>query len=188
MRQKLYQHWRLCLVLTSGLLMVIGTVVIILRVTGTSSTPAVADHYDEDPVVTDVGVAAASLAAAVHSYNPAEDDSPADAIKRVQDRVTGKYRVIVESRNKAPKPKQWDLWAEHNDRVHAVAEPTADFHAPPADATTATVPLTIRVFVWHEDGDTTPLYTTQAQASMVKEPDSDAWKLSDLEYVGTISQ
>lgn len=117
-----------------------------------------------------------------------QDEAAADAVKRVQDRVIGKYRVIVESRNKARKPKQWDLWAEHNDRVHAVAEPTADFHAPPADATTATIPLTIRVFVWHEDGDTTPLYTTQAQASMVKEPDSDAWKLSDLEYVGTISQ
>ncbi|OFJ57338.1 hypothetical protein HMPREF2857_10765 [Corynebacterium sp. HMSC076C10] len=155
--------------------------VVLMRSGATGADP----HADgTDPIGGSAGTAAASTVAAVNSFVPGEDSSPADAATRVIDRLSGKYLKLARDPEGAPRPDQWDAWARSGDRVHAVAEPTREFREPAEEATSATVPLKLRVFVWHADGERTPLSASEVRASMVRE--AGMWKLSDVEYVRSL--
>ncbi|WP_308608996.1 hypothetical protein [uncultured Corynebacterium sp.] len=134
-----------------------------------------------DPIGSSAGTAAASTVAAVNSYVPGEDASPADAATRVIDRLSGKYLELARNPQGAPVPDQWEIWARNGDRVHAVAEPMKEYREPPKDAKSTVVPVVLEVFVWHADGEQTPLYSWEVNATMVRE--DGLWKLSDIEYV-----
>lgn len=134
-----------------------------------------------DPIGESAGAAAASTVAAVNSYVPGEDSSPGDAATRVIDRVTGKYLTLARDPNGAPRPDQWEAWARNGDRIHAVAEPTREYREPAETATSVVVPVNLDVFVWHADGEQTPLYSWEVNAVMERE--DGLWKLADMEYV-----
>ena len=152
--------------------------VVLMRSGATGADP----HVDgADPIGGSAGAAAASTVAAVNSYVPGEDSSPADAATRVIDRLSGKYLELARDPEGAPRPDQWDAWARGGDRIHAVAEPTAQFREPPSEATSVVVPVNLDVFVWHADGEQTPLRSWEVNATMVRE--DGLWKLADIEYV-----
>ncbi|WP_151550188.1 MULTISPECIES: hypothetical protein [Corynebacterium] len=180
MKDFIGRYWLWCVAAVVAVAVLMLGVMIGTRGNVDASDP---DVDAADPITQDVAVAAASTVAAVNSYEPAVDDSPADATKRVADRVSGKYKKLAESDQPAPLPDQWDVWARSNDRVHAVAQADSDYQPPAEDATEAVVPLELEIFVWHADGDKTPLSKADVEATMVRE--AGIWKLADLEYVRT---
>lgn len=138
--------------------------------------PAI-DHVD--PVLEDPERAAESLIAAVNTWRPAEQDSPADAAAIVSDRLSGKYAVLATDQE-APLPPQWQGWASSGDRVQAVAEVAPGSQSIAETDTEATVTVNVSRIVMHSDGSSTPLDSTVVDAHMVKE--AGVWKLSDLTY------
>lgn len=179
------QNWRGVVATAGGAVVALILVIVGCLLWGSSDSGASDPAVDVvDPVSEDAGVAAASLVAATNSYMPAEDASPADAAARVRGRLTGKYLKLANSAEGAPRPDQWEIWARNGDRIQAVAEPTREWREPPADVDSVAVPLNLTVFVWHADGDRTPLMANEVRAEMVRE--AGMWKLSDLEYVRSI--
>lgn len=160
---------------------VLVVVVVVTLMRGGAGGGADPDVDGGDPIGSAAGAAAASTVAAVNSYVPGEDSSPADAATRVIDRLSGKYLELARDPKGAPRPDQWDAWAQGGDRIHAVAEPTGEFREPAQDATAVVVPINLDVFVWHADGEQTPLRSWEVNASMVRE--DGLWKLADIEYV-----
>ena len=154
--------------------------VLIIRSSGDAvevvGDPAI-DHVD--PVLEDPERAAESLIAAVQTWRPAEQDSPADAAAIVSDRLSGKYAVLATDQE-APLPPQWQGWASSGDQVHAVAEVAPGSQSFAETDTEATVTVNVSRIVMHQDGSSTPLDSTVVDAHMVKE--AGVWKLSDLTY------
>ena len=177
----LKKHWQ---IVAAAAVVAVMAVWIGVALLGPSTGGADPDVDVLDPVGDDVGVAAASTVAAVNSYVPGQDSSPGDAATRVIDRLSGKYLVLARDPDGAPRPEQWEVWARNGDRVHAVAEPTREFREPEEGESSAVVPLKLRVFVWHADGERTPLSASEVRASMVRE--AGLWKLSDVEYVRSL--
>ncbi|KAA9224711.1 hypothetical protein [Corynebacterium amycolatum] len=184
MSKWLTRSWKMVAAVGAAAVVAVVSVVIGLALFGFTPGGADPDVDVRDPLSEDAGVAAASTVAAVNSYVPGEDSSPGDAATRVIERLSGKYLMLARDPAGAPKPDQWDAWARSGDRVHAVAEPTREFREPAEEATSATVPLKLRVFVWHADGERTPLSASEVRASMVRE--AGMWKLSDVEYVRSL--
>lgn len=185
MREWFEQNWRGVLATAGGAVVALVLVVVGMSLWGGQNEGASDPSVDiVDPVAEDAGVAAASLVGAVNSYVPAEDASPADGAVRVRGQLSGKYLKLANSADGAPLPDQWDMWARNGDRVQAIAEPTREFRAPADDATSVSVPLKLKIFVWHADGERTPLSAQEVRALMVKE--AGMWKLSDVEYVRSI--
>lgn len=178
------KHWQIVAAVGAAAVVALVAVLIGMSLVGSAPGGADPDVDVRDPVSDDVSVAAASTVAAVNSYVPGDDASPADAATRVIDRLSGKYLKLARDPAGAPKPDQWDIWARSGDRVHAVAEPTREFREPADDASSAVVPLKLRVFVWHSDGERTPLSASEVRASMVRE--AGMWKLADVEYVRSL--
>lgn len=176
------ESWTIIAAIMVGVIAAAGVIALGCRVFGPDPVGIGDPEIDGfDPVTQDVRVAAAANLAAVNTYNPGEDTSPADAAIRIKERLSGKYRRLADNPEGVLMPDEWELWAKYGDKILTVGEVADGYKDPGPEATSARVPVNLKQFVMHADGDRTPLYWRQYIAIMVKE--GGIWKLSDAESV-----
>lgn len=143
--------------------------------------PATDAHLHIDPITTADDVAVATMAG-IHTWTPAEQDSPWDAMHAISDRMTGKMTEATSSRpDPDPTPPQWDAWARSGDRVIGAAELVGGQDPVSAEATSTRRSVEVRQKVLHTDGFTTPLerITIAVELELI---DSE-WKVANYRYV-----
>lgn len=168
--------------------LVVAAIVVVVAVAlalGRSDEPGTDAHADIDPITTAQEVAVAVMAG-VHTWTPAQQQSPWDALHAVSDRVTGKMADAAATRpDPDPTPRQWPAWARSGDRVIGATAPAGDQTKVPAGATEATRVVEVRQRVLHPDGATTPMdrITVSVELQLV----GQQWKVSNYQYqsVGT---
>lgn len=137
-------------------------------------------HVHFDPITTADEVAVAAMAG-THTWTPAQQQSPWDAMHAVSDRLTGKMAEAASSRpDPDPTPRQWGAWARSGDRIIGAAELVGGQDPVPADATSARRTVEVRQQVLHPGGLTTPLekITIAVELELL----GDEWKVSNFQY------
>jgi len=122
---------------------------------------------------------AESIMVGLHTWDPAHQQSPWDAMHATKDKLTGRLGRAAQSRPEPdPAPRQWAAWAASGDRVIGTAQGVAG--QTPTEFNTATVAVEVRQVVVHPDGATTPRQTMTADVSMIWEGDS--WKAEYFQF------
>lgn len=147
---------------------------------GRSDEPGTDSHARIDPITTADEVAMAAMVG-VHTWTPAEQQSPWDAMHAISDRLTGRMAEAAASRPEPdPTPRQWDAWARSGDRVIGAAGPVGDQRAVPVQATETTRLVDVRQKVLHPDGETTPLEPITVAVDL--EQVDGEWKAENYRY------
>ncbi|MCT2097492.1 hypothetical protein M3E00_02635 [Dietzia cinnamea] len=168
--------------------LVVAAIVVAVTVAvalGRSDEPGTDAHASFDPITTADEVAVAVMAG-VHTWTPAQQQSPWDALHAVSDRLTGQMADAAATRpDPDPTPRQWAAWARSGDRVIGATAPAGDQAEVPLGATEATRVVEVRQKVLHPDGATTPL--EQITVAVELELVGQQWKVASYQYqsVGT---
>lgn len=168
--------------------LVVAAIVVVVAVAvalGRSDEPGTDAHAAIDPITTADEVAVAVMAG-VHTWTPAQQQSPWDALHAVSDRLTGQMADAAVTRpDPDPTPRQWPAWARSGDRVIGATAPAGDQAEVPDDADQATRVVEVSQKVLHRDGATTPMehITVAVELELVGEQ----WKVAGYQYqsVGT---
>lgn len=142
--------------------------------------PGTDAHVHLDPISTADEVAVATMAG-THTWTPAVQQSPWDAMNAISDRMTGKMAEAAATRPDPDLiPDQWAAWARSGDRVIGATDLVSGQDPVADDAVTAERVVTVRQKVLHPDGFTTPLeeITIAVQLERVG-PD---WKVANFRY------
>lgn len=161
-------------------LVVAAVVVAVAVALGRSDEPGTDAHVDFDPITTADEVAVAVMSG-VHTWTPAHQQSPWDALHAVSDQLTGQMADAADTRpDPDPTPRQWPAWTRSGDRVIGVAAPADDQPEVPDDATESTRVVEVRQRVLHPDAATTPLeeITVAVKLELVDQQ----WKVSSYQY------
>lgn len=143
-------------VIAAVVLAVAGVAVAAALLLGRSDEPGTDAHARIDPITTADEVAVAVMAG-VHTWTPAEQQSPWDAMHAISDRLTGRMADAAATRPEPdPTPQQWDAWARSGDRVVGATE-VVDGQQPTPGAVEAQRVVRVQQKVLHPDGATTPL-------------------------------
>ena len=137
-------------------------------------------HVHIDPISTADEVAVATMAG-THTWTPAVQQSPWDAMHAISDRLTGKMAEAAATRPDPDLiPDQWPAWARSGDRVIGATELASGQDPVADDANTAERVVIVRQKVLHPDGFTTPLeeITIAVQLERVGED----WKVANFRY------
>lgn len=144
-------------VIAAVVLAVAGVAVAAALLLGRSDEPGTDAHARIDPITTADEVAVAVMAG-VHTWTPAEQQSPWDAMAAISDRLTGRMATAAASRpDPDPTPRQWDAWARSGDRVVGASEAVDGQKPVPPGAVEAHRAVRVQQKVLHPDGATTPL-------------------------------
>lgn len=167
--------------LLAALVIVVATTAIAVAVTlGRDDEPGTDAHAHIDPITTADEVAVAVMAG-VHTWTPAEQQSPWDAMHAVADRLTGPMATAAATRpDPDPTPRQWPAWARSGDRVIGAASLAGDQDSVADDAASAQRVVQIQQKVLHPDGATTPLERITATVEL--ERLGDQWKVANYQY------
>lgn len=142
--------------------------------------PATDAHLHIDPITTADEVAVAAMAG-VHTWTPADQQSPWDAMHAISDRFTGPMAEAAAARpDPDPTPRQWAAWARSGDRVIGASELAAGQDPVPDEDTSAKRVVDVRQKVLHPDGETTPLEDITVAVTLDR--DGDQWKVSGYQY------
>lgn len=143
--------------------------------------PATDAHLHIDPITTADDVAVATMVG-IHTWTPAEQDSPWDAMHAVSALMTGKMAEAASSRpDPDPTPRQWGAWARSGDRIIGAAELVGGQDLVPAEATSARRSVEVRQQVLHTGGLTTPL--ERITISVELELIDGEWKAANYKYL-----
>lgn len=109
--------------------------------------------------------AATTVMVGIHTWNPAAEQSPWDAMAAVSEHLTGRMADAAASRPMPdPSPQAWEAWARSGDRVIGDAEVLGEPGEP--DDQTATVAVRVGQTVMHPDGATTPFRSHTASVEL----------------------
>jgi|SRR5699024_3886330 len=145
-----------------------------------SDEPGTDAHEQIDPITTADEVAVAVMVGA-HTWSPADQQSPWDALHAISDRLTGPMAQAASARpDPDPTPRQWDAWARSGDRVIGAADLAAGQKSVNDDAHTAERVVHVHQQVLHPDGETTPL--EQITVTVDLERTGDQWKAANYQY------
>ena len=134
-----------------------------------SDEPGTDAHEQIDPITTADEVAVAVMVGA-HTWSPADQQSPWDALHAISDRLTGPMAQAASARpDPDPTPRQWDAWARSGDRVIGAADLAAGQKS-----------VNVQQQVLHPDGETTPL--EQITVTVDLERTGDQWKAANYQY------
>lgn len=137
-------------------------------------------HVHLEPITTADEVAVATMAG-THTWTPAEQQSPWDAMHAISDRMTGKMAQAAATRPDPDLiPDQWSAWARSGDRVIGATELVSGQDPVAEDAVTAERLVTVRQTVLHPDGFTTPL--EQITIAVQLERVGQDWKVANFKY------
>lgn len=137
-------------------------------------------HMHLDPISTADEVAVATMAG-THTWTPAEQQSPWDAMHAISDRMTGKMAEAAATRPDPDLiPDQWPAWARSGDRVIGATDLVSGQDPVAEDAVTVERVVTVRQKVLHPDGFTTPLEPITI-AVQLERVDQD-WKVANFRY------
>ena len=137
-------------------------------------------HVHIEPISTADEVAVAAMAG-IHTWTPATQQSPWDALHAISDRLTGKLAEAASSRPESyPTPRQWQSWARAGDRVIGAAELSSEQEPVAQDAATAQRSVQVRQRVLHADGATTPLEPITIAVEL--ERVGQDWKAANYRY------
>lgn len=165
---------------------VVALVAVVLSIRAGSSETGTDAHAHMDPVA-NPQTAAADIMAGLHSWSPADQASPWDAMHLMADRLTGRLATAAATRpNPDPAPRQWASWARNRDRVVGSAAVTDDQPPQPEDSGTAEVTVTVKQVVMHADGATTPRESMVVRVEMVQ-LDHD-WKAEYFQVVRMVER
>ena len=167
-------------VIGAVVLTVAGAAIAAALLLGGSDDPGTDAHAHIDPITTADEVAVAVMAG-VHTWTPAEQQSPWDAMHAVSDRLTGSIAHAAATRpDPDPTPDQWAAWSRSGDRVIGAAELAGDQEPVPPAAREAEREVRVQQKVLHADGATTPL--EQITVTVDLERIGDQWKAAGYQY------
>ena len=167
-------------------LALVALVAVVLSLRAGSSETGTDSHVHLDPV-DNPQTAAADIMSGLHSWTPAEQASPWDAMHAMADRLTGRLADAAESRpNPDPAPRQWATWARSGDRVIGSAAVTDDQLPSHDGSATAEVTVTLKQVVLHADGATTPRESMIVRVEMVQ--DEHDWKAEYFHVVRMVER
>lgn len=136
-----------------------------------------------DPAGLDAPGAATTAMNAILSWQPAVDDSMADALARARPWITTPLIDTLDapqSTTELRPDREWDAWAHSKDTVTATCWPVEAATAPPAGIRTVIVDLECRQRVLHADSSSTQLPVEPWRVTVVTTP--DGWKLCQFRY------
>lgn len=137
-------------------------------------------HLHIDPITTADEVAVATMAG-VHTWTPANQQSPWDAMHAISDRLTGPMADAAATRpDPDPTPRQWAAWARSADRVIGASELAEGQDPVPAESASAKRVVDVQQMVLHPDGATTPL--EEITVAVKLERTDNQWKVSGYQY------
>ena len=123
--------------------------------------------------------AATTVMVGIHTWNPADEHSPWEAMAAVSEHLTGRMAEAAASRPMPdPTPQAWDAWARSGDRVIGHAEILGDPGDPDGD--TATVTVEVGQTVMHTGGETTPFRSHTAAVEL--EHAEGRWLVENYSY------
>lgn len=167
-------------VIGAVVLAVVIAVVAVALVLGRSSEPGTDAHVHIDPIATADEVAVAVMVG-VHTWTPADQQSPWDAMHAVSENLTGRMATAAATRpDPDPTPRQWDAWARSGDRVIGASSLAADQSDVPDEATETTRLVEVRQKVLHPDGATTPIEPITVAVDL--EQVDRQWKAENYQY------
>lgn len=137
-----------------------------------------------DPASLDASGAATTAMNAILSWQPAVDDSKADALARARPWITTPLTDTLDapqSTTELRPDKEWDAWARSKDTLTATCWPTEGATTPPAGMRTVIVDLECRQRVLHADGTSTQRPVEPWRATVITTP--NGWKVSDFRYL-----
>lgn len=137
-------------------------------------------HGHTDPVKDDPYVAARTIASALYSYNPAEDETPLVQFAAMRDQLTGRMLKAAEVPTDPQAldslyPPQWSSWKESKAVVRGAAESLN--YSEHVTGHHVTAKMHMRQIVYFTDGDSTPFLECDMEMEMVLE--NGVWKASD---------
>lgn len=163
----------------AAVVVIVGSIVAAVLLSGEEELGTDA-HVHLDPISTADEVAVATMAG-THTWTPAEQRSPWDAMHAISDRMTGKMAEAAATRpNPDLIPDQWPAWARSGDRVIGATELVSGQDPVADDAVTAERLVTVRQKVLHPDGHTTPL--EKITISVQLERVGRDWKVANFRY------
>lgn len=156
-------------------LVVVTAMIVTVTVAGSRGEQGTDEHVHLDPVA-DPHTAAVDIMAGIHTWTPATQESPWDAMHLLADRFTGRMALAAASRpDPDPIPRQWAAWARGGDRIVGTASLLADQPVAADEDDEVQVRVTVRQVVMHSTGDTTPRPETSIRVHMVR-TDEHTWK------------
>lgn len=147
---------------------------------GREDEPGTDAHVHIEPISTADEVAVAAISG-LHTWTPAAQQSPWDAMNAIADQLTGPLAEAASTRpDPDPTPRQWPAWARSGDRVIGVATLGSDQDPVADEARQATRVVHLRQKVLHPDGATTPLEPITVTVEL--ERVGEAWKVASYQY------
>lgn len=167
-------------VVAAAVVAVVVAAVAMALTLGRDDEPGTDAHVHIDPITTADEVAVAVMAG-IHTWTPAQQQSPWDAMHAIADQLTGPMATAAATRpDPDPTPRQWPAWARSGDRVIGAASLASEQDPVAGDAVTAQRVVQVQQKVLHTDGATTPL--EQITVTVELERTDDHWKVSGYQY------
>lgn len=135
-------------------------------------------HF-EDPGDSDAGLSASGIFSSLLSWNPSYEQSPSDAMRNTEGRLTGS--LAEAAGDTQPTPKLWDAWKRSGDRVVATVNVTDK----DIKGSSATVNVHWKQDVLHPGGEHTPY--ASGTATLALEKVEGVWKLADYQ-IGAVNE
>lgn len=169
------------LVLLAALVIAVAVAAVAVAITlGRQDEHGTDAHLHIDPITTADEVAVAVMSG-VHTWTPAQQQSPWDAMHAIADQLTGPMATAAATRpDPDPTPRQWPAWARSGDRVIGAASLASEQDPVAGDAHAAQRVVQVQQKVLHTDGATTPL--EQITVTVELERAGDHWRVSGYQY------
>jgi len=167
-------------VVAAAVVAVVVAAVAMALTLGRDDEPGTDAHVHIDPITTADEVAVAVMAG-IHTWTPAQQQSPWDAMHAISGQLTGQMADAATTRpDPDPAPGQWPAWARSGDRVIGAASLAGDQDPVPQDASEARRLVTVQQKVLHPDGATTPLERITATVELKRT--GETWKVASYQY------